>query len=120
MHAHVGAGYRSLSNTAGLRARISSPAVRPGRQRRPVLAAAGDNKRGPLSGADRSGRLRLLGIAVAAAAGVALTLTLQGDRIEVPMLVVCTRAHVLPLVRPRQTLLFLRLIYPAHHQAGSR
>ena len=30
------------------------------------------------------GRLKLLGVAVAVAAGVALTLTLQGDLIEVP------------------------------------
>ena len=92
MHAHGGAGFTSIGNAVGLRARIGSPALRPARQRSRVLAAAGDGKRGSLSGADRSGRLRLLGIAVAAAAGVALTLTLQGDRIEVPMLVVGTQS----------------------------
>ncbi len=114
------AGFRDISNRAGFRARIGSPALRPGRQRIPVLAAKGDGERSPLSGADRSGRLRLLGIAVAAAAGVALTLTLQGDRIEVPVLVGCTTVHVFSAVSPCQALLLCQSICLAHDQAGSR
>ena len=53
-------------------------------RRSAVRAAGSDDDRSPFFSNDRSGRLKLLGVAVAAAAGVALTLTLQGDRIEVP------------------------------------